>query len=170
MRSDNFACICLIYQRVQVVHSLFCMKASLTMELVYVLGIASANQRPRPLMKPRPSALTRSRTMRPSRRATATLRTVRRTRKNECETSIRASLERHEGNAIRRIASSWRKKVLSRLGLCDAGTNGNRFAFFSITEAGVGLTVTCQAPYEPSGVKNEQATPCLGYASFMWNK
>lgn len=146
------------------------------MELVYVLGIASANQRPRPFTKPRPSALTRSRTIRPSRRATATLRTVRRTRKNECETNIKASLERHEGKAIRRIASNWRRKVLSRLGLCDAGTSGNRFAFFSITEVGVGLTVTCQDPCElfqcegrPRDYVPWRCVPCVGQVE-SWSR
>ena len=112
------------------------------MEFVYVLGIASKNQRPIPLRKPLPSALTRSRTMRPSRRATPTLSTVRRTRKNECDTSMRASFECHEGNAMRRMASNCRRKVLSRLGLCDVGTRGKCFAFSSNLDWGVGEIVT----------------------------
>lgn len=54
-----------------------------TMEFVYILGIASANHRARPVKNPLPSALTKSLTMRPSRRATAMLNTVRRTRNVE---------------------------------------------------------------------------------------
>lgn len=65
----------------------------LTITFVYVLGTASANHRPNPFKKPLPSALTRSRTMRPSRRATATLSTVRKTRKEVWARSMKASLE-----------------------------------------------------------------------------
>lgn len=78
------------------------------MAFVYVLGSARANHHPKPRMKPLPFAetctyqlvvpsqcivyLTRSRTIRPSNRATITLRTVLRTRKNVCSTSMNASL------------------------------------------------------------------------------
>ena len=110
----------------------------LTIELVYVLGIASRNQRPMPFAKPFPSALTKSRTIRPSRRATPMLRTVRRTKKNECMTRIMASLECHDGKTILRMGSNCRRKVLSRLALLDAGTRGKCLALFARAEDEVG--------------------------------
>lgn len=55
---------------------------------------------------------------------------------------MRASLECHEGIAMRRMANSWRRKVLSRFGLCDAGTSGKFFAFSAMTESGVEEMVT----------------------------
>lgn len=51
-------------------------------ELVYVLGTANTNHHPSPRRNPLPFAETRSRTMRPSKRATSTLRYVLATRKN----------------------------------------------------------------------------------------
>ena len=110
----------------------------LTIELVYVLGMASKNHKPIPFAKPLPSALTKSRTMRPSSRATPMLKTVRRTRKNECMIRIKASLECHEGKAILRIGKSCRRKVLSRLALLDAGTRGKCFAPFASAGDDVG--------------------------------
>lgn len=114
-----------------------------TMVFVYVLGIASANHNPRPLRKPRASALTRSRTMRPSSRATATLRTVRKMRKKLCARRSAASLECQDGRAIRRIARSCRRKVLSRFGFCEGGSGGKWVAVAVIKEAGVGRMRTC---------------------------
>lgn len=114
------------------------------MEFVYVLGMASKNHRPMPFMKPFPSALTKSRTIRPSRRATPTLSTVRRTRKKEWEVRMSASLERHDGKAILRIANSWRKNVLSRLGLWEAGTRGKCLVFSANKDEEVETMLTCE--------------------------
>lgn len=143
--------------------------SGLTIEFVYVLGIASRNHKPRPLRNPTPSALTRSRTMRPSRRATPTLNTVRKTRKKECETRMRDSFECHEGNAIRIMAKSCRRKVLSRLGLCDVGTRGNRFALPSSAAGDVGLIGTCMW-FEHAGRSARGRGAHLGYPPFVRNK
>lgn len=115
-------------------------RSARTIELVYVLGIARRNHRPSPLRKPFPFALTRSLAIRPSRRATATLKTVLRTRKNECKTTIRVSLDLNEGNAMRkRIARSWRRKAVSILGFDfkDVGCSGKKGASDLSFESGV---------------------------------
>lgn len=109
-----------------------------TIELVYVLGIASKNHSPRPRRKPRPSALTytltlahlhikvrewlrtRALTILPSSLAMPILRTVRRTRNVLWTTTMPTSGERYDGNVIRRIARSWRRKERSTLGLLCA--------------------------------------------------
>jgi hypothetical protein len=62
--------------------------------------------------------LTRSLTIRPSRRATATLSTVRRTRKKVWNARIKTSLDLQDGNVMRkRMALSCLKNVASMLGL-----------------------------------------------------
>lgn len=114
---------------------------------VYVLGIASANHNPKPFRNPLPSALTKSRTIRPSSLATPTLNTVRATRKNECKTRMRVSLECHDGKHMRRIARSWRRKVLSRLGLCAEGTGGKFFASSASCTGVYGLIATYAKTY-----------------------
>ena len=63
------------------------------------------------------SKLTRSLTILPSSLATATLRTVLRTKKKECKTTIMLSFDLHDGKATRnRIARSCFRKALSMLG------------------------------------------------------
>lgn len=103
--------------------------------------MARRNQSPRPFRKPFPSALTytgklvmfrqdnctaripltKSLTILPSSLATAILNTVLKTRKNECSTTMRLSLDLHEGKAMRnKMARSCLKNDASMLGFVFA--------------------------------------------------
>lgn len=79
--------------------------------------------------------------MRPSRRATATLSTVRSTRKPECSSTSSVSFERSDGKATRvRSARSWRRNAASMFGLdvVVEGRRGKCAASAASVAAGVG--------------------------------
>lgn len=116
-----------------------------TMAFVYVLGIARRNHSPSPLRNPLPLALTKSRTILPSKRATAILRTVLNTKKKEWVITIRVSFDLNLGKATRnRIDCSWRRKALSILGFClvAAGMGGKCCLSSSNLDCGVETILT----------------------------
>ena len=95
-----------------------------TIVFVYVLGKASKNHNPNPLTNPFPSLQTISRTRRPSSLATATLNTVRRTRKKEWRAMMRDSWECHVGKVMRRMERRWLRVVVVRVGMGVRGGEG----------------------------------------------
>ena len=97
-----------------------------TIVFVYVLGKASKNHNPKPLTKPFPSLQTISRTRRPSSLATATLNTVRRTRKKEWRARMRDSWECHVGKVRRRMERRWLRVVVVRVCLVEGGEGEGR--------------------------------------------
>jgi hypothetical protein len=93
----------------------------LAIEFVMLLGIARRNQRASPRMNPFASALTISRTIRPSSLATMILNTVLSMRNAEWRITSPDSAERHDGMATRkRIARSCERNARSMLGLADS--------------------------------------------------
>ena len=119
-----------------------------TIVFVYVLGKASKNHNPNPLKKPFPSLQTISRTRRPSSLATATLNTVRRTRKKEWRAMMRDSWECHVGKVMRRMERRWLRVVVVRVGVGvrgggGEGRGGKRVEVEVRVEGGVGIIGTC---------------------------
>lgn len=55
------------------------------------------------------------------------------------------SLDVSDGNAMRRMAMSWRRKTRSTLGLCVGGTRGKSLASDLRDSGHVGLISTCQS-------------------------
>lgn len=103
--------------------------------------------------KTRGCLLTRSLTIIPSSLATAILKIVLITRKNECSTTIPVSLDRNLGNAIRnKMACNCRMKDMSMLGLADSGRRGKCLASETSLSFGVGLIFICTRP--PSARSN----------------
>ena len=113
-----------------------------TIELVYVLGTANTNHQPSPRAKPLPFAETRSRTIRPSKRATMTLSTVRAIRKKVCRVSRNASLPVFLGSKMLCPAPTDRAELTSGT-LCEARLEASSKSVYSpqvsrlLEEAGI---------------------------------